>query len=187
MREYGAGDGQIVFPRRSMMDQQETLAPTPEKMRKLESIYQNYGSQNSVMILLQQIQSSLGFIPEFAIRFLSRKTRISESHIFGVVTFYSQFSMVPMGKNIIKICNGTACHVGGSKFLSKKLRKLLKVTDEHPTTRDLLFTVQNVACLGCCALAPAMMVNNKVYGSLTEDKIKQVIDTYRVSAEQKVN
>ena len=92
-----------------------------------------------------------------------------------------------MGKNIIKICNGTACHVGGSKLLSKKLRSLLKVNEENPTTVDRLFTVLNVACLGCCALAPAMMVNEKVFGSLTEPKIKEIIHDYRTASENEVD
>jgi NADH-quinone oxidoreductase subunit E len=84
-----------------------------------------------------------------------------------------------MGKNIIKACNGTACHVGGSKVLGKKLKSHLDVDDENPTTEDRLFTVQNVACLGCCALAPAMMVNGKVYGKLNVDRMIEVVESYR--------
>jgi NADH-quinone oxidoreductase subunit E len=84
-----------------------------------------------------------------------------------------------MGKHIIKVCNGTACHVGGSKVLGKKLKSHLHVDDENPTTEDRLFTVQNVACLGCCALAPAMMVDGKVYGKLDVDRIIDVVESYR--------
>jgi NADH-quinone oxidoreductase subunit E len=159
---------------------------TPEKIDILNHIIEKYSTENSTMIYLQQIQSALGYVPEYAIEHLSRKTGVSESHMFGVITFYSQFSTKPVGKNIIKICNGTACHVGGSKLLSKKLRSMLKVDNENPTTVDRIFTVQNVACLGCCALAPAMMVNGKVFGSLTEEKIKNIVAEYRKASEDEV-
>ncbi len=159
----------------------ETL--TEETLQLLDSIYEKNKDRDSVMIYLQKIQSELGYVPQYAIEYLSKKTKASESHMFGVVTFYSQFSTKPVGKNIIKICNGTACHVGGSKVLGKKLKSMLNVDDENPTTEDRLFTVQPVACLGCCALAPAMMVNDKVYGTLTLDKMKEIIDSYRQEAE----
>jgi len=155
----------------------ETL--TGENLQILEKIFNENRDKGSVMIHLQKIQSELGYVPQYAIEYLAGKTKASESHMFGVVTFYSQFSTKPVGKNIIKICNGTACHVGGSKVLGKKLKSMLNVDDENPTTGDRLFTVQNVACLGCCALAPAMMVNDKVYGTLTLEKMKEIIDSYR--------
>ena len=159
----------------------ETL--TEESLQLLDSIYEKNKDRDSVMIYLQKIQSELGYVPQYAIKYLAGKTKSSESHMFGVITFYSQFSTKPVGKNIIKICNGTACHVGGSKVLGKKLRQMLSVNDENPTTEDRLFTVQPVACLGCCALAPAMMVNDKVYGTLTLDKMKEIIESYRKEAE----
>lgn len=159
----------------------ETL--TEESLQVLDTIYKENRDRDSVMIYLQKIQSAMGYVPQYAIEYLAKKTKASESHMFGVVTFYSQFSTKPVGKNIIKICNGTACHVGGSKVLGKKLKSMLNVDDENPTTEDRLFTVQPVACLGCCALAPAMMVNDKVYGTLTLDKMKDIIDSYRKEAE----
>lgn len=150
----------------------------------LDRIFHDFSHENSLMIYLQQTQAQYGYVPPFAITYLSGRMHISESHIYGVITFYSQFSTKPVGKNIIKICSGTACHVGGSKVLVKKLKSYLRVDDENPTTEDRLFTVQNVACLGCCALAPAMMVNDKVYGSLDLDRMKVVIDGYRAAAAQ---
>ena len=155
-----------------------------ENKEILDGIYNDYAEENSLMIYLQQTQAHYGYVPPYAIQYFSQRMHTSESHIYGVITFYSQFSTKPVGKNIIKICNGTACHVGGSKVLAKKLKSFLKVDDENPTTEDRLFTVQNVACLGCCALAPAMMVNDKVYGSLDLDRMKAVIEGYRTAGEQ---
>lgn len=158
---------------------QNNLSPSPKDMEALGKLYEENSRENSLMIYLQQIQAKLGYVPEFAIKYISERTLFSESRIYGVISFYTQFSLKPMGKNIIKVCNGTACHVGGSKVLGKKLKTYLKVDDENPTTEDRVFTVQNVACLGCCALAPAMMVNGKVFGQLNAEKMREVVETYR--------
>lgn len=165
------------------MQTQETLSPSPEEMQAMEGVFERHSRENSLMIYLQQVQAEFGYVPPFAIKYIADKTLFSESRIYGVITFYTQFSTKPVGKNIVKICNGTACHVGGSKVLGKKLKTHLKVDDENPPTEDRLFTVQNVACLGCCALAPAMMVNGRVYGKLTTDSMKEVIETYRKSSQ----
>ncbi len=165
------------------MDQIENEIASEENIQLLDSIFEENRDKESIMIYLQKIQSELGYVPQYAIKYLASKTKTSESHMFGVITFYSQFSTKPVGKNIIKICNGTACHVGGSKVLGKKLKAMLNVDDENPTTEDRLFTVQNVACLGCCALAPAMMVNDKVYGTLTLEKMKEIIEIYKKESE----
>ena len=168
------------------MDEKLNETLTEENLQLLDAIYEENRDRDSVMIYLQKIQSELGYVPQYAIEYLAKKTRASESHMFGVITFYSQFSTKPVGKNIIKICNGTACHVGGSKILGKKLKSLLRVDDDNPTTEDRLFTVQNVACLGCCALAPAMMVNDKVYGTLTLEKMKEIIEGFKKASENEV-
>jgi NADH-quinone oxidoreductase subunit E len=162
-----------------MQQTQNNQSPSSEDMEALGQVFEKYSPENSLMIYLQQIQAVFGYVPGFAIKYLAERTLFSESRIYGVITFYTQFSLKPMGKNIIKICNGTACHVGGSKLLGRKLKSYLKVDEENPTTGDRLFTVQNVACLGCCALAPAMMVNGKVFGELDVDKMKDVVDAYR--------
>jgi NADH-quinone oxidoreductase subunit E len=162
-----------------MMQEQSVLSPSPEDMEALGKVFEANMQENSLMIYLQQVQGQFGYVPGFAIKYISDRTLFSESRIYGVITFYTQFSLKPVGKNIIKACNGTACHVGGSKVLGRKLKAYLKVDDENPTTEDRLFTVQNVACLGCCALAPAMMVNGKVYGQLNAEKMKAVVEEYR--------
>ncbi|MCK4764509.1 MAG: NAD(P)H-dependent oxidoreductase subunit E [Candidatus Aminicenantes bacterium] len=165
------------------MQEQENLTPSPEDLTALEQVFERFSHENSLMIYLQQVQAVFGYVPGYAIKYIAENTLFSESRIYGVITFYSQFSLKPVGKNIIKTCNGTACHVGGSKVLTKKLRSILKVDHENPTTEDRLFTVQDVACLGCCALAPAIMVNDKVYGSIDVDKIKAIVEEYRRAAE----
>lgn len=165
------------------MQTQETLSPSPKDMETMEEVFEKNSREDSLMIYLQQVQSEFGYVPPFAIKYLAEHTLFSESRIYGVITFYTQFSRKPVGKNIVKICNGTACHVGGSKVLGKKLKTLLKVDDENPTTEDRQFTVQNVACLGCCALAPAMMVNGRVYGKLTIESMKEVIESYRKASQ----
>lgn len=161
------------------MQKQENLTPSQKDIEAMANLYESHSRENSLMIYLQQIQAEFGYVPPFAIEYIADKTLFSESHIYGVISFYTQFSLKPVGKNIVKVCNGTACHVGGSKVLGKKLKSFLKVDDENPTTEDRLFTVENVACLGCCALAPAVMVSGKVYGKLDIDRLKQVIETYR--------
>ena len=166
-----------------MMLAQDPLKASAEDKKALDALFEEHAFESSLMIYLQQVQAKFGYIPQFAIQYLSKRLKISESHIYGVITFYAQFSMTPVGKNIVKVCCGTACHVGGSKVLGKKLRSHLKLADEEETTEDRMFTVQSVACLGCCALAPAMMVNGKVYGKLDMDRVKEVVETYRKASE----
>jgi NADH-quinone oxidoreductase subunit E len=162
---------------------QTSTSASPKDTEILAQILADYGFENSLMIYLQQVQSEFGYVPEFAIRYISEHTRYSASHIYGIITFYSQFSTKPVGKNIVKLCSGTACHVGGSKVLQKKLRSNLKLGEDDDTTDDMIFTVQEVACLGCCALAPAMMVNDKAYGKLDSIQINRIIDGYRHAAQ----
>ena len=165
------------------MQVQNNTSPSQQDMEILEKVFNENSHENSLMLYLQAVQAEFGYIPDFAVKYIAGNTLFSESRIYGVITFYSLFSLKPVGKNIIKICNGTACHVGGSKVLGKKLRSYLDVDDENPTTEDRVFTVQPVACLGCCALAPAMMVNGKVYGQLNVEKMKNVLETYRKASE----
>lgn len=161
------------------MQTQDNLSPSAQDLEIMKQVFDRHSRENSLMIYLQKTQAEFGYVPPFAIKYIAENTLFSESRIYGVITFYTQFSLKPVGKNIIKICNGTACHVGGSKVLGKKLKAHLKVDEENPTTPDRLFTVQPVACLGCCALAPAMMVNDRVYGKLTVDSMKDVVESYR--------
>ena len=158
------------------------MTPSKEDLKSLEKLYKDYEDKKSLMIYLQQIQTKFGYVPTYAIRFLSEKMHVAESHIYGVITFYAQFRTKPVGKNIVKVCHGTACHVGGATILSEALNDYLGVDEINDTTEDGQFTVQDVACLGCCALAPAVMVNDKVHGKLDVNSVRKVIDSYRDAA-----
>lgn len=136
--------------------------------------------KGSLIPLLQSAQDTYGYIPETAIYCISEIVGIPASEIYGVITFYSQFRLKPTGKYLIKICEGTACHVNGAKKILKSLQDELGISLEE-TTEDGLFTLQSVSCLGCCSLSPVIMINDDTYGSLKPEKIKGIINKYRVS------
>ena len=104
---------------------------------------------------------------------------MSEAKVYGVATFYENFSLEPKGKYVIKICDGTACHVRNSTAILDEIRSVLGVSQEHPTTDDMMFTVETVSCLGACGLAPTMMVNEEVYPRMTPEKADELIDKLR--------
>lgn len=133
---------------------------------------------DSLIPLLQSAQESYGYIPEKVIYYISELAGISPSEIYGVITFYSQFRLKPPGRNIIRICEGTACHVNGAKTVLNVLREEMGI-DIDETSDDGAFTLQSVACLGCCSLAPVMMINNETFGSLTSEKIKSILKSFR--------
>lgn len=133
---------------------------------------------DSLIPLLQSAQDSYGYIPEKVIHYISELVGIPPAEVYGVITFYSQFRLKPLGKNIIKICEGTACHVNGAKTVLSVLQDELGISIGE-TTDEGLFSLQSVACLGCCSLAPVMMINDETFGNLTQDKIKKAIKKYR--------
>lgn len=136
------------------------------------------GDRGDLIPLLQKLQQEYGFISHELMEETARRTDIPLSHIYGVATFYKQFRFVPPGKYLIKVCDGTACHVNDSARIIETLADYLRIEPEQ-TTEDGLFTLSTVACLGCCSLAPAMMINDKTYGRLTDKSVKAVIDDYR--------
>jgi len=139
----------------------------------------NKRNQEGALIpLLQSAQDSYGYIPEKAIHYISEVVGIPSAEIYGVITFYAQFRLKPLGKHVIRICEGTACHVNGAKNILKVLQNELGV-GVGETTEDGLFTLQSVACLGCCSLAPVIMVDDETYGSLTPDKTKTILKRYK--------
>jgi NADH-quinone oxidoreductase subunit E len=139
----------------------------------------NKRNQEGALIpLLQSAQDSYGYIPEKAIHYISEVVGIPSAEIYGVITFYAQFRLKPLGKHVIRICEGTACHVNGAKNILKVLQNELGV-GVGETTEDGLFTLQSVACLGCCSLAPVIMVDDETYGSLTPDKTKKILKRYK--------
>lgn len=131
--------------------------------------------------LLQSAQESYGYIPRKVIYYISELVNIPAAEIYGVITFYSQFRLKPLGKNVIKICEGTACHVNGGKDIVRALQNELGVAVGE-TTDDGLFTLQSVACIGCCSLAPVIMINEDTYGNLTPKSTKKIIQQIKKKA-----
>lgn len=129
--------------------------------------------------ILQDIQKEFRYISKEAIEYVSKKTGIPQAQLYGIATFYKQFRLSPAGEHIIKVCHGTACHVAGAENISEVLGALLEVPPEGGTTSDLMFTLETVACLGCCSLAPVIMIDDEVYGKLTRSKLEKIIASYR--------
>lgn len=130
--------------------------------------------KGSLITILQKTQEVYDYLPEEAIKYISVKTSIPCSEIMGVATFYTQFRFQPVGKYMIMLCQGTACHVNGSKKILKTINEYLGIADGE-TTEDGLFSLKCVACLGCCSLSPVMMINDKTYGSLTPEKTREIL------------
>lgn len=126
----------------------------------------------SLITILQKAQDIYGYLPTDVIKYISDKTGIKPAKIMGVATFYTQFRLKPVGKYLIMLCKGTACHVNNSDLIEKTIIEILGIHDGE-TTDDGLFSLKNVACLGCCSLSPVMMINGETYGSLTPDKTKK--------------
>lgn len=144
---------------------------------QIDKILQNNGnSQSSIITILQEIQDEYRYLPVEALEYVSEKMNISPSKIFGVATFYENFSLEQKGKYIIKVCDGTACHVRKSIPILETIRKELSLTDKKYTTDDLLFTLETVSCLGACGLAPVITINDKVYGKVTPEKTVEIIN-----------
>ena len=130
--------------------------------------------KGNVIPLLQKTQEIYGYLPEDAMREIARTTGKSSSEIYGVATFYAQFRFTPMGKHVMKVCHGTACHVQGADSLDTVIENKLGVAPGN-NTADGMFTIERVACLGCCSLAPVVMIDGEVYGRLTGDKIGKIV------------
>jgi len=127
---------------------------------------------------LQVVQEKLGWLPREAMLGISRYLKIPESEVWGTASFYAQFRFSPVGKNMIVVCRGTACHVRGSAGILRELERELEIKPGE-TTEDLMFSLERVACLGSCALAPVMVVNGKVYGNMNTVKVKHLIEELR--------
>ncbi len=149
----------------------------------IDSVLNEYANiKGSLITILQKTQDIYGYLPEDAIRKISEATGIAESEIMGVGTFYTQFRFQPVGKYLIMLCQGTACHVNSSELILDTIRDELGIEDGE-TTPDGLFSLKCVACLGCCSLSPVMMINDNTYGSLTPDKTKKILKQLKEAAE----
>lgn len=134
--------------------------------------------KGSLITILQKTQDIYGYLPKEAICRISERTSIAESEIMGVATFYTQFRLTPVGKYLIMLCQGTACHVNSSELILQTIQEELGISDGE-TTEDGMFSLKCVACLGCCSLSPVMMINEDTYGSLTPDKTIKILRELR--------
>jgi NADH-quinone oxidoreductase subunit E len=156
----------------------ETGPPTEVELTMVEMamILAPYRGQRGVLMeILHQTQDKFGYLPEVAIREISRATKIPEAEIYGTATFYSFFTFSPKAKNVVKVCQGTACHIKGGWRVQDAVERALGLKAGE-TTDDNMFSLERVACIGACALAPAMVVNGKVSGELTPKKIADVFE-----------
>lgn len=151
-----------------------------QDMQQFTALLDNYrGAKGSVIPVLQQAQEIFGYLPKKILIKISEELDIPISRIYGVVTFYAQFHLEPRGENIVRSCQGTACHVRGAKAVLKEIQRQLGLDDENVTTQDLRFTLEKVACIGACGLAPVMMVNDNTHGRLTPESIPAILAKYQ--------
>jgi NADH-quinone oxidoreductase E subunit len=147
-------------------------------MADIQKVLVKYSTQSDVIPALQEIQREFGFLSEKNMELLSQRIKVPLSHISGVATFYSMFKLFPPGKYHISICRGTACHVHNSAELLKFIEKKLNIKSGE-ITKDAKFSLECVNCIGACAKAPAMMINEAVYGNLTDKKIEQILNSMK--------
>lgn len=136
-------------------------------------------SQTAVIAIMQDIQKVYRYLPEEMLCYIAKELHLSEAKIYGVATFYENFSLEPKGKYVIKICDGTACHVRKSTGILEEIQKTLGVTADKPTTEDGMFTIETVSCLGACGLAPVCTVNDVVHPSMTPEKARELIQSLK--------
>lgn len=155
-------------------------SPAAEPLRQFQQLNRILGSfpreKASLIPILQAVQAEFRYLPEEMISFIATALNLSPATVYGVATFYAQFSSQPKGKHIIQLCDGTACHVRDAMDVLTLVRSKLNLQEEQTTTPDLLFTIEKVSCIGACALAPAMMVDGRIHGLLTPEKAAAVID-----------
>lgn len=151
-----------------------------EDLSLMDALITKYkGKQGALIPLLQGTQDLYGYIPRAAFIKLSEETGLNLNDMYGVATFYAQFRLNPVGKHIVKVCHGTACHVQNAGAITDALKDALKVEDGG-TTEDNLFTLESVACLGCCSLAPVMMIGDDTFGKLSGADAVKVIKEIRI-------
>lgn len=155
---------------------QTTLNSTSAKFEKVCRILDRYNNDKHKLIpILQEIQEEYSYLPEEIMTFIATALGISTATVYGVATFYSHFTLEAKGKYIIKVCDGTACHVKKSSGILDVLEKELGLSGKNKTTKDMMFTLETVACLGACGLAPVLVINGEVHGGMTPESTLQLI------------
>jgi NADH-quinone oxidoreductase subunit E len=166
-----------------MFENRDCRQPSGVDFALLDPVIEKYGKlRGSLITILQKAQDIYGYLPLEAINYIAAKTGVQPAKIYGVATFYTQFRLEPTGKNLIMLCKGTACHVNGADLIEEAINEFLEINDGE-TTDDGLFTLNNVACLGCCSLAPVMMIKSaggeETFGNLTKDGVKTILGEIR--------
>ncbi len=154
--------------------------PVEDEIRKI--VHEHGPQPENLIAILQALQENYGFLPEKAFPLLASEMEISESRIYGVATFYAQFKFIKPGKHEIKVCMGTACHVKGSETLLNAMKSELEI-EPGETTEDEFFSLERVACLGCCALSPVAMIDGKVHARMTRPKLISLLDRFNEERE----
>lgn len=150
-----------------------------ELKTQIKNIIEKYNNQSeSLIAILQEVQAFVGYISEDSVKYITELTGISSSKILGVASFYAGFRLKPIGKYRIMVCLGTACHVNGGERVADTLRRTLGI-EAGDITEDGLFSWEEVACLGCCSISPAMMINDTVYGKLTSEKVVEILESIK--------
>jgi len=155
------------------------MEPKPIDWQQVNTIIDKHrGEKWGLIPLLQEVQEACGYIPPAAIEPIAHAMNLFPTQVQGVITFYAGFSLEPKGRYVLRVCRGTACHVKGSRSILRMMEKELAV-DEGETSPDYQFTLETVACLGACFLAPTLMVNKDYYGKLTPPKVTSILNQYR--------
>jgi NADH-quinone oxidoreductase subunit E len=148
-------------------------------LSKTKKLIDKHGRKRGALIpLLQDVQKEYGYIPEETVDLISKELNIFPVEIYGVLTFYAQFYLTPRGKHTIRVCQGTACHVMGGKEILDYLSRKLEIKDGE-TTKDGVFSLERVACLGCCGMAPVVQVDDDFYGNCTIQSMDEMLEKYR--------
>ena len=156
----------------------EAVAIESSELAIDDIVHKHNVEPGAVIPVLQEIQEVYGYVPPIAIQRVAEHMNIPASEIYGIVTFYAQFRLEPLGKNLVRVCHGTACHLGGAEMVAEALAQAAGAR-EGETSPDGLFTVERVACLGCCSLAPCIMVNNETHGRLTPESVSKLVAEMR--------
>jgi NADH-quinone oxidoreductase subunit E len=150
-----------------------------DKLTQIKSIIEKYSNpEESLIAVLQDVQNDMGYISREAVECITELTGIPSSRIMGVASFYAGFRLKPVGKYRIMVCMGTACHVNGAERIGDTVGRVLGI-EAGDVTEDGLFSWEEVACLGCCSISPAMMINDTAYGKLTSEKVTEIIESIR--------
>ncbi|NLW19141.1 MAG: NADH-quinone oxidoreductase subunit NuoE [Candidatus Cloacimonetes bacterium] len=165
------------------MSTQNSAAHSFNKVMEIIDRYER--SETKIIPILQAVQEEYRYLPQEVLTFIATSLGVSPARLYGVATFYSHFSLEPKGKHILKMCDGTACHVRGSSAVIDAVRKRLNLTAKKITTDDMMYTFETVSCLGACGLAPVLVVDDEVHGQITPEQAMAILD--KIDAEEKEN